>query len=312
MHQILRRAVLCSVLALSSTSGLWADPAASIESLEPEVVVTANRLDTPVSQIANSMTVITAKDIEQKQADTALKALDGVPGLTLLQNGAPGENVGLFTRGSDAGHTLVLLDGVPLNNPMSTSRQFDALDQFFSDDIQQIEVVRGPLSTVYGSNATAGVVNIISQKGDGTPKGSFLFEGGAYQSFRETANASAGNEFGNAALSVSRFDTEGFPSADKTKGNSVNSLDGNTTGSLRLGLTAVKDFDNGLVARYNQSRTNVAATGGSWGFLTPMTCRNSPTISPPIPIPITNVGSSRARRWRPIGRTTWNFSKVRP
>lgn len=276
MHQVLRHAVLSVVLVSSSICGLWADPSSTVppdptgNSLSaddpmPEVVVTANRLTTPVSQIANSMTVITAKDIEQKQSDTALKALDGVPGLTLLQNGASGENVGLFTRGSDAGHTLVLLDGVPLNNPMSTSRQFDALDQFFSDDIRQIEVVRGPLSTVYGSNATAGVVNIISQKGEGAPKGSFLFEGGAYQSFREAASASAGSEFGNAALSVSRFDTQGFPSADKSLGNSVNSLDGNTTGSLRLGLTAVADFENGLTARYGQSHTNVAATGGPNG-----------------------------------------------
>ena len=62
----------------------------------PEVVVTANRLDTPVSQVANSMTVITSRDIAQKQAGTVLNALQGVPGLTLLQNGSPGESSGIF------------------------------------------------------------------------------------------------------------------------------------------------------------------------------------------------------------------------
>ncbi|HVZ80062.1 MAG TPA: TonB-dependent receptor [bacterium] len=272
MHPVLRRAVLSSVLLTAVSSGLWADPAIEpmgdtlpSAAVLPEVVVTANRLDTPVSQVANSMTVITAKDIEQRQADTALKALEGVPGLTLLQNGAPGENVGLFTRGADAGHTLVLLDGIPLNNPMSIGRQFDALDQFFCDDIRRIEVVRGPLSTVYGSNATAGVVNIISEMGEGAPKGSFLFEGGAYHSFREAASASAGNDLGTAALSVSRFDTQGFPSADRSDGNSVNSQDANTTASLRLGLNGVQDLRDGFTARYSQSRTNVAATSGPFG-----------------------------------------------
>lgn len=275
MSQIIRRAAVAILLSFVPSSILWADPEPAAEPsgnslsatapMLPEVVVSANRLDTPASQVANSMTVITAKDIEQKQANTALKALEGVPGLTLLQNGGPGENVGLFTRGSDSGHTLVLLDGVPLNNPMSTSRQFDALDQFFVDDIRQIEVVRGPLSTIYGSNATAGVVNIISQPGEGAPKGSLLFEGGTFHSFREAASASAGNEWGNVALSVSRFDTQGFPSADKSFGNRFNSTDGNSTASLRLGLIPASNLDGGFSVRYNQSLTNVPAGGGLSG-----------------------------------------------
>lgn len=231
----------------------------------PEVVVTANRLTTPVSQIANSMTVITAKDIERKQADTALSALQGVPGLTLFQNGAPGQSSGIFMRGADAGHTLVLMNGVPLNNPISTSREFDYLDQLSTDDISRVEVVRGPLSSVYGTNATAGVVNIITRPGGNAPQGSLFFEGGAYQSFREAATASAGNEIGNFNLSVSRFDTQGFPSADKNLGNSVNSLDGNTTASLGMGLLPSSDLDNSLFVRYSQAHTNLPAFGGTGG-----------------------------------------------
>ena len=231
----------------------------------PEVVITANRLQTPVSQVANSMTVLTAQDIEQRQARTALDALQGVPGLTLSQNGAPGENSGIFIRGADAGHTLVLMDGVPLNNPISTDRGFSNWDQFFTDDISQIEVIRGPMSTLYGTNATAGVVNILTQKGKGGPKGSFLFEGGAFSSFREAATASAGNDFGNIALSLSRFDTQGFPSADKSFGNTVNNRDGNSTASLQAGISAVPNLDSHLIARFSSSRTNVDAAGGVFG-----------------------------------------------
>ncbi len=231
----------------------------------PEVVVTANRLDTPLSQVANSMTVITAEDIQQNQADTTLGALQGIPGMTHFQNGGPGENSGIFMRGADAGHTLVLLNGIPLNNPISTDRAFSDFDQLYLDDIRQIEVVRGPLSTLYGTNATAGVVNIITQKGEGEPKGSLLFEGGAYNSFREAACASAGKSVGNLALSVSRFDTQGFPSADKSFGNTIDNGDGNTTSSLRFGVSPLSNLDNNLFVRFIQSRTNIDATSGVGG-----------------------------------------------
>jgi len=276
MLKIIRRVVLSAFLSSIIPSGLWADPSLvvtpepasdtlSSAATLPEVVVTANRLNTPVSQIANSMTVITAKDIEQKQAGTALEALQGVLGLTLFQNGAAGQSSGIFMRGADAGHTLVLMNGVPLNNPISTSREFDYLDQLSNDDISQVEVVRGPMSSIYGTNATAGVVNIITRKMGNGPQGSFLFEGGAYQSFREAATASAGNDLGNFDLSVSRFDTQGFPSADKNLGNSVNSLDGNTSASLRVGVLPSSEMDNSFFARYSQAHTNLPAFGGSGG-----------------------------------------------
>lgn len=239
-------------------------PAGSLPVMQ-EMVVTASRLDTPISQVANSMTVITAQDIKQKQAQTAQDALQGVPGLALLQNGAPGENSGLFIRGADQGHALVLLDGIPLNNPMGTDREFAGWDQTFLDDINRIEVVRGPMSTCYGTNATAGVVNLITQKGDGIPKGSLMFEGGAYQSFREAASASAGDGFGNVALSVSRFDTQGFPSADKSFGNTLNNPDGNMTASLRLGVLPTGNLDGDAFIRFSQARTSLPAQAGSGG-----------------------------------------------
>jgi vitamin B12 transporter len=231
----------------------------------PEVVVSTNRLDTPLSQVANSMSIITAKDIENKQAGTVLDALQGVPGLTLLQNGAPGENSSIFIRGADASHTLVLIDGMPLNNPISTDREFSNFDQYFLNDVSQIEVVRGPLSTVYGTNATAGVVNIITQQGDGTPKGSIMLEGGAYNSFRETATAFAGNQGINYALSASRFETDGFPSADQSFGNTVNNENENTTASLRVGFLPLSNEDNSFYTRYIQTRTNLPAQGGAGG-----------------------------------------------
>lgn len=277
MFQIIRCVVIAVVLASVIPSVLWADPAPAVitpdpsgntlssEATLPEVVVTADRLDMPASQVANSMSVLTAKDIEQKQAATAYDALQGLPGLNLTENGGKGENSGIFIRGADAGHTLVLMNGVPINNPITTDRQFGYLDQLFADDIDRIEVVRNPLSTLYGTNASAGVVNIITQKGEGSPKGSLFFEGGAYQSFREGASVSGGGSLGDFHLDVTRFDSQGFPSADKAMGNVVNSVDGNTTASLQMGLLPSANLDNNLYVRYSQAHTNLPAAGGEGG-----------------------------------------------
>src|SRR5579862_9910072 len=76
----------------------------------PEVVVTANRLDTPVSQVTDSMTVLTAKDLERKQAGTVMEGLQGIPGLDMVQSGPSGQNTSLYLRGTSPQQTLVLMD----------------------------------------------------------------------------------------------------------------------------------------------------------------------------------------------------------
>ncbi len=223
----------------------------------PEIVVTANRLDTPASQVTSSLTVITAKEMEQKQSTTLLDALKTVPGLDIVRTGGPGETSSIYTRGSNDAHTLVMMDGIPLNDPLSAARSYDYLDQLSVDDVKQIEVVRGPQSTLYGSNAMTGVVNIITQYGQGPFGGSLLFEGGAYGTFLERILAGGGDNGGNYSLALSRFDTAGFPSADKAMGNTLNNLDQNTTASLKLGASLTSNFQENFILRYNQSHTSL-------------------------------------------------------
>ena len=228
----------------------------------PEVVVTADRLDTPVSQVASSMTVITAKDLERKQTTTVMQALEGVPALDVVQNGSPGQNSSVFIRGSNPEHTLVLLDGVPLNDPSSTAMAFDDLDHLMTDDVKQIEVVRGPQSLLYGSSAIGGVINILTLQGDGKAGGSLFFEGGTYGTFREGLSARGGNADSNFSLAVSRFDTDGFSTADKTFGNTLPNGDHNTTATLRLGQRPSPDVKTDLLFLYGQSRTALDDGGG--------------------------------------------------
>ncbi|HEY5040095.1 MAG TPA: TonB-dependent receptor [bacterium] len=229
----------------------------------PEVVVTTNRLNTPVSEVASSLTVITAKDLEQKQSTTVLDALDNVPGVDLVKSGGAGQISSAFIRGGNAEHTLVMMDGIPLNDPLSTTREYDDLAQLSVDNVKQIEVVRGPESPFYGSNAMGGVVNIVTQEGRGPAQGSFLFESGAYNTFRETVSAGAGGGDGNFFLSVSRLDTTGFPAADKSFGNIVNDGDQNTSGFLKLGVSTLPNLESHFVSRYMQSHIGLSQGGGA-------------------------------------------------
>jgi vitamin B12 transporter len=228
----------------------------------PEVVITASRLETPANEIPSSVSVVTARDLEQKQSMTALEALQGVPGLDLVKNGGAGGNSSAFIRGANPEHTLVLMDGIPLNDPLSTNRVFFDWDQLFVDDIKQIEVVRGPESPLYGSNAMGGVINVISQKGEGRPRGSLSFEGGAYHSFRESATAGFGGEEGGLFLAVSRFDSAGFSSSDQNLGNLLPNGDQNTTGSLRAEIAPLPDLKGNFLFHYTQSHTSLDDGGG--------------------------------------------------
>ena len=228
----------------------------------PEVVVTANRLDTPVSQVPNSITVISAQDLEKRQLGTAMEALKDVPGLDMAQTGGPGEITSIYMRGSNDGNTLVMIDGIPLNDPSGTSRSYDFLDQLSLDGISRIEVVRGPQSTLYGSNATAGVINLITPEGAGPAGGSALFEGGSYGTFREAASAQGGDSKNYYSLSTSYFNTAGFPSADKSFGNIINNPDSDFSGVLRLGTAPVTNLHGDLLVRFGQARTSIDDGGG--------------------------------------------------
>lgn len=232
--------------------------------LEP-VVVTANRLDTPAGDVSSSLTVLTAEDLEQKQSSTVLDALRQVPGLHVTQSGAPGENTAIYTRGGNDDSTLIMIDGVPLNNPIDASRSYDYLDQLSLDGVKQIEVVRGPQGALYGSAAMAGVVNIITRDGKGPLGGSALFEGGSYGTFQERVSAQGGDTGANFLLAASRLDTSGFPTADKSFGNSLDSPDDDTSGLLKVGASPVSNLGTDLTLRYSQSHTNLVDGGGANG-----------------------------------------------
>src|SRR5437667_2744695 len=151
------------------------------ETAEAEpVVVSATRFDIPLDQSPASVSVITSEDIEQKQIERVSDALREVPGLSVVQTGTAGQLTSVFMRGLPSQDMQVLLDGIPINQGLSGAMNFA---DFTTEDIDRIEVVRGPQSTLYGPRALAGVVQIFTKQGTGTPDIMMAGEGGSYDTF---------------------------------------------------------------------------------------------------------------------------------
>jgi len=181
-----------------------------------EVVVSATRFDIPLDQSPASVSVITSEDIEQKQIQRVSNALREVPGLSVVQTGTAGQLTSVFMRGLPSQDMQVLLNGIPINQGLAGQFDFANLT---TDDIDRIEVVRGPQSTLYGPRALAGVIQIFTKRGEGQPGISLSAEGGSYDTFREWSHSdgksairtdSSGGEIGTFDYSVgaSRLDTD--------------------------------------------------------------------------------------------------------
>lgn len=178
---------------------------AAVNSLD-EVVVTATRTEQALTQTLSHTTVISRKDIEASQAADVPAMLKSLAGVEVYQNGGIGKQSSLFLRGSNSSHTLVLLDGVRIN---SATSGMTAIDQLMLDQIDHIEVVRGNVSSLYGSEAIGGVIQIFTRRGTGEPS----FNGGIGAGSHNTQRVSAG--FGGEVasntfnLQVSKYKTDG-------------------------------------------------------------------------------------------------------
>jgi vitamin B12 transporter len=167
MESRMRRMLLCFVFTLPAIAARAQD-AASPDIALPERVVTATRVPTLAEQIPAGVTVIDRQTIETRGYTTLADALETVPGLHIVQSGGPGGNASVFIRGTDSNHVLVLRDGVPVNDPSDPDGAFNfGVDSLA--DVDRIEVIRGPMSSMWGSGAIGGVINLITRQGSGGP-----------------------------------------------------------------------------------------------------------------------------------------------
>src|SRR6266568_4459502 len=179
-------------------------PSPAEAEVEP-VVVSTTRFDIPLDQSPASASVISSEELEQKQIQRVSDALREVPGLSVVQTGVPGQLTSVFTRGLRSEHTQVLLDGIPINQGLQGAFNFA---DFTTEDIDRIEVVRGPQSTIYGPRALAGVIQIFTKQGTGTPGITLSAEGGSYDTFREWAESDGKIDNLDYSIGASRLDTD--------------------------------------------------------------------------------------------------------
>ena len=153
-----------------------------------ETVITPTRTVTPLENVGSAVTVISREEIENSQVRDVPNLLRKVPGISVVQSGRTGGQVSVFTRGMNSNQTLFLVDGARIASPLNG---LVTLSNLTADQVERIEVVRGPQSTLYGADALGGVINIVTRKGNEPRKdgknfgGSLTLEGGTHDAFRQ-------------------------------------------------------------------------------------------------------------------------------
>ncbi len=234
------RLLAASLLLLGSYPLYAADDTAT------PIIVTATRTAQTVDETLAAVTVITRKDIERQQATTIEDVLRGTPGLSLSNNGGRGKTTSVFLRGAEASHVLVLIDGMKVGSATSGTTAFEDLPM---DQIERIEIVRGPRSSLYGSEAIGGVIQIFTRKGGGETTPNFSIGAGSHRSYAGSAGVSGGGTQGWYSLNTSGLHSDGF---NALRGNEPDN-DGyrNGSGAVRSGYR----FDNGAEVDINALRT---------------------------------------------------------
>jgi vitamin B12 transporter len=188
------------------------------ESVGPEVVVTATRQAQRADELLADVTLIDREEIERAGPTTTLADLVGrQAGVQLTSNGGPGTTSGLLIRGANAEHTLVLVDGLRINSATLGST---SLSRIPLAQIDHIEILRGPASALYGSEAIGGVVQIFTKRGDGPAQWFAEASAGSYGTSDTNIGVSGGSNGWKYNFSADRFHTDGF-SAIRNRSNSA-------------------------------------------------------------------------------------------
>lgn len=210
-------------------------PPPAVSATLPTVVVTTTRTPVEVTEALAAVTVIDREQIERSQATDVAEILRFEAGLDLGRTGGPGQQMSVFIRGGESNHTLVLIDGIRMN---PTSSGGGALQNITTDMIERIEIVRGPRSTLYGSDAIGGVINLITRAAS-EPQASVVLRAGADHQRDAAVSLGYGDSEKNISLGVQQIRTDGFPSLESTTlDRGYHNTSVNLRGSTKIGDTA--------------------------------------------------------------------------
>ena len=235
-------AVLFAGLSLAP-AGLGAQEAGDTASL-PEIVVTATRYPVTPDSVASSVTVLRGDDIRAQGIRLVGDALRQVPGVHMVQSGPYGAAASAFVRGGESDYVKVLVDGIPVNQPGG----FYDFASLTTDNVERIEILRGPGSVLYGSDAITGVVQIVTRQGDGGVRLGASGEGGSFGTARWEASALGGSDRLGWSASLSRLTSDGT--------YDFNNDYRNTAASGRFRTRLGERTDLSLTGRYHDAKYN--------------------------------------------------------
>ncbi len=221
------------------------------ETLEPITIVSATKTIQSIQNTTSNVTVITAEEIEEKGYQTVAQAINTVAGISVTNSGGLGQQTSFFVRGADSGKVLVLLDGMRLNDP-STTNGTALLDSLTTSNIAQIEIIKGGTSSIWGSNASAGVINIITKEAKDGIHGSLALSYGSYNTRGSDADLSYKNEKITAQVLASYLKTDGF-SALAPRSSEEDGYE-NKNYTIKFGYAF--DANNKLNLSYNRIKTD--------------------------------------------------------
>lgn len=230
----------------------------------PKILITPSRFEQSIDKVGSAVTVITREELEARQEPNLLETLRNVEGLQVIQSGGPGRVTGMFLRGATPGQTLVMIDGVPVNE--ANSGQFDFAD-ISTLGVESVEIIRGPQSVMYGADAMGGVINIRTRKIDEELQSEFKVEAGTYNTQRYVANVSGGTESVRASGGVSFLTSDNISVANRKRGNSEKDPYDNLSvySSVEADLPAEVAVKG--TVRYTRARTSLDTFDFTQGFI---------------------------------------------
>lgn len=235
--------------------------------LDPDSVLTVNRSTSLSKHSGSSISVISGAELTREGRGSLADALRGRLGIDVVRNGGVGATTSLFLRGANSAHTKVLLDGLPLNDPSNASRSFDFAN-LTTENIERVEVLRGPQSVLYGSDAIGGVINIITKRGNGKPTLTYRAAGGSFGTSVQSLTQSAGDENHYYSVAGSFVDTHNVSQANERFGNTESDDFYSANLSARIGWITESDWNIDYVMRYNSSRAEI--DDWNWGDPNPV------------------------------------------
>jgi vitamin B12 transporter len=200
--------------------------ALAVRAVDEMIVVSATRTETPISQVASSLTMFSSEDMDRRQRPMLTDLLRSAPG-TAVVGGVPGAVASLFVRGGESNYTKVLLDGIPLNEP---GGPFD-FSNVSTAHLGRVELVRGAHSSLFGSDAVAGVLHLFTRRARrGEPNFDGTIEGGNNGTFRGAVTYSNASTTWDYSLHVTRFDTDNEAPNNEFGGTTLSASAGVTPG----------------------------------------------------------------------------------